>query len=159
MTKTSDPKLMETAKGMAEDAAEAAEAKAKREAAKARDMAADETQKVANAAEAAAGEFDAGSVQAQAIEHVASRIDDIADQLRTTDIDRMAGMVGDAARKNPMLFVAGAALAGFAVTRFLKARDPQRSFAPPQGDDPWAAPGGGYPLADGQPNLTSRGHV
>lgn len=157
MTETADPKILETAKGMAEDAADAAEAKAKREATKARNMAADETQKVANAAEAAAAEFDPQSVQAQAIEHVATRIDDIADQLRTTDIDRMAGMVGDVARKNPMLFVAGAALAGFAVTRFLKARDPQRSFAAPQGDDPWAEPTERYRA--GQPNLASRGHV
>lgn len=154
MTKTSDPKILDTAKGMAEDAAQAAEAKAKRGAAKARDRAAEETQKAANAAEAAAGEFDAGSVQAQAIEHVARRIDDIADQLRTTDIDRMASMIGDAARKNPMLFVAGAALAGFAVTRFLKARDPQRSFAAAEGDDPWAAP-----TDRTQSNPTSRGPV
>ncbi|MEL6518315.1 MAG: hypothetical protein AAFQ39_11395 [Pseudomonadota bacterium] len=163
MTKTSDPTVLETAKDratdMANDAADAATEKAKHEATKARDMAANEKQKAANAAEAAAREFDPGSVQAHAIEHVASRIDEIADHLRTTDVDRLARTVGDAARRNPIMFVAGAALAGFAVTRFLKARDPQRNYAPSYGDDPWANPTRSYAGETGPstPNLTSRG--
>lgn len=166
MTKTSEKTMAETAKErateVAQDVSDAAADKTRREAEKARDMAAEETQKAADAAEAAAGEFDPGSMQAQAIEQVATRIDDLASQLRHTDVDRIARMVGDAARANPLMFVAGAALAGFAATRFLKARDPARARGH-RADDPWntgpdpyaAAPGARFDDRD----LTSRGAV
>lgn len=120
----------ETVKDVANDAAD----RAKVEAEVARDRTAEEVDKVASAAEAAAGEFDEGSMQARAIEEVARRVDDIAAQIRSTDIDRMARTLGDAARRNPLMFVAGAALAGFAATRFLKARDPAERYGAMRGD-------------------------
>ena len=117
-------RIAEKARTAANDMADAAGSRAKNEAETARDTAAAETEKAADAAHAAAGEFDPDSMQAQAIEKVAEQVEAIAAQIRSTDIDRLARTVGDAAQRNPLMFVAGAALAGFAVTRFLKARDP-----------------------------------
>lgn len=125
-------KARDTVQDVADDAAD----RAKVEAEVARDRAAEEVDKVANAAEAAAGEFDDRSMQARAIEEVARRVDDIAAHVRSTDIDRMARTLGDAARRHPLMFVAGAALAGFAATRFLKARDPAERYGAMRGD-PW----------------------
>ena len=85
---------------------------------------------------ASADQFDRDTIEAQAIEEVARQVDRLADQIRNTDIDRMARTVGNAAQRNPLMFVAGAALAGFAVTRFLTARDPDRG-RPQATDDPW----------------------
>lgn len=135
---------------LARDVADSTEAKVKSEAEGARDAAASEVENVANAADAAANEFDPNSMQARAIEEVASRIDDLASQIRSTDIDRAARMVGDAARRNPLMFVAGAALAGFAATRFLKARDPYRRDSYGDGPDPWAASDTGTALHYGE---------
>lgn len=130
--------VADTARETVQDAADDATQRAKVEAEVARDRAAEEVGKVSNAAEAAANEFDDGSMQARAIEEVARRVDDIAAQIRSTDIDRLARTLGDAAQRNPLMFVAGAALAGFAVTRFLKARDPDRRSGG-QGRDPWTS--------------------
>lgn len=136
-------KVKAHATDVAEDAKAKVSAKAKKEAEAARDAAAGEAQKAANAAEAAAAEFDPDSIQAQAMEHVAQRIDDLARHVRSTDIDRLARSVSDAARRNPLLFVAGAALAGFAATRFLKARSPHNGrFS--HADDPWGYEPRGY---------------
>lgn len=149
MTKTSEDSVTEKAATKAREAAkgvaDAAAGKSREKAEAVRDSAAGQARKSAAAAEAAADEFDAGSVQARAIEEVARRIDDLAEQIRSTDIDRMARAVAGAARRNPMMFVAGAALTGFAATRFLKARTP-RSRGEYAGD-PWAGgPEGGTAL-------------
>ncbi|MEL7279171.1 MAG: hypothetical protein AAGK79_02365 [Pseudomonadota bacterium] len=130
-------KVKETARETAASAAHKAQEKVQANTEAVRDQTADETKKVADAAHAAADEFDTGSLQAQAIEQVATRVDDLAAQIRNTDIDRLARTVGDAARRNPVLFVAGAALVGFAATRFLKSRSPDQN-ARSEFDDPWA---------------------
>jgi len=151
MSDTSDKSMKQKAKDrateMAEDVADTVAERAKSEAASARDTAAAEAQKAANAAEAAAGELDEGSMQAQALESVARRIDELAEQVRHTDIDRAARMIGDAARRNPLVFIAGAALVGFAATRFLKARDPDRRRDYDRGADPWDYQGQGEGVA------------
>lgn len=130
-------KATQKASEVANDISDAAANRAKSEASVARDAAAEETEKVANAAHAAAGEFDNNSMQAQAIEGVARQVDDWADQIRATDVDRLAHMVADTARRNPLMFVAGAALAGFAATRFLKARNPDHMPRTENFSDPW----------------------
>lgn len=125
--KSMTERMKDSATEAASDASNAAAEKARKEATAARDVAADETSKTADAAQAAADEFDAGSLQAKALEEVARQVDTLAQQIRNTDIDRVARRIGSAAQRNPLMFVAGAALAGFAATRFLKARDPERS--------------------------------
>lgn len=160
MAQTVQKSVPEKAREKAGEAARDASDKLRSEAKSARDAAARETRKAADAAQAAAEELDSGAIQAQAIEQVASRIDDLAAQIRGSNIDRMARVVGDTAQRNPLLFVAGAALAGFAATRFLTARDPARHANTDYGDawDPF----GGSPTPtqqDTRPVRSSRGAV
>ncbi|APX10522.1 hypothetical protein [Tateyamaria omphalii] len=122
-------KVKDSAASAAADMSDAAAGKARKEAEAARDMMTDEAEKTADAAQAAADEFDPGSIQAKALEEVARQVDHLADQIRTTDIDRLARSVGQAAQRNPLMFVAGAALVGFAATRFMRSRDPERRTA------------------------------
>jgi uncharacterized protein YjbJ (UPF0337 family) len=158
-TKSVTGSVRDHAADMAEDAREAIESEARSQAEGARDAAADEAQKVANAADAASRELDSDSLQAQAVEHLATTIEDFARQVRGTDIDRVARGVSDFARSNPVLFVGGAALLGAAATRFLKAKSPRpaapavRTQSAPM-DDPWApyetAHPGAYPAGSGR---------
>lgn len=149
--------LKDTARAQAQQVADETRQTVKRElrghAEGVRDTAAAEAQKAANAAEAAAREFDTGTLQAQAASQVADALEQVAAQVRTTDIDRLARNVSGFARENPALFVGGAALLGLVATRFLKARDPH---AAPRAsardidsradqDDVWA--GSGYGAA------------
>ena len=146
---------------VAEDARDSLETKARTEAENARNKAAAEAQKAANAASAAANEFDPNSLQARAIEQVAMRIEELASDIRGADIDRMARTVRSAAERNPVLFVAGAALAGFALTRFLSARSPSsydRYGARPS-YDPWDTGAASYRDRAEPYDLSSRGGV
>lgn len=78
------------------------------------------------------GAWTAEALQAEALEQLALRLDDLAAKVRTADADRAAQAIGDAARRHPLLVVAGAAVAGFAATRLLTAPSPVS-----QDDDPW----------------------
>lgn len=124
---TTASQAREAAEKLAEDTRTAAQDKARETAEDVRDNAAEEVDRTAHAAEAAAGEFDPSSLQAQAISKLADTLEDVAGQVRATDIDRLARSVSGFARENPAVFVGGAALLGFAATRLLKARPPQRS--------------------------------
>ncbi|SFB11320.1 hypothetical protein SAMN05421688_2961 [Poseidonocella pacifica] len=89
----------------------------------AQDQAAGEAERVANAADAAAAEFDAGSFEAAAIGKIADEFEGVAARIRSTDLATATHEVTNFARKNPALFLGGAALLGFAAARFLKARE------------------------------------
>ncbi|NVK14321.1 MAG: hypothetical protein HWE35_09085 [Rhodobacteraceae bacterium] len=86
--------------------------------------AAQEVEATADAADAAASAFAPGSVQAQAASMVAAHLEDAAHRVRSLDIEQTVEDVSAFARRNPLLFLSAAALAGFAATRFLKAHDP-----------------------------------
>ena len=138
MSQSSD--LTQSAKAHAKDLGEKAKATATQEAVAqadtAKHAAADQVQRAANAADAAASQLDPSSPQAQAVQQVADRIEDMAMKLRTADVRQVASQATDMARRNPLLFIGGAAIAGFAAARFLKARDPQMA-AWDINDDPW----------------------
>lgn len=104
-----------------------------------RDKTAAEITAAANAADAAASKFSADSLQARAAQQVADQVDELATRLRTTDLGAVTRDVSTFARKNPAMFIGGAALIGFAATRFLKARDPQRVDYTTAEGDPWTA--------------------
>ena len=127
------------AQELGEDVKEAIQAKAERATADLSDEMAERATNAANAADAAAAEFSADSLQAQAAQQVADQVEGIAAHLRTADLTTITRDVSDFARKNPALFIGGAALLGFVATRFLKARDPQRIDYAAAGD-PWADP-------------------
>lgn len=143
--------LSRSAKEHANELAAQAKAAAKQQAVaqadQAKHAAADKAQQAADAADAATRQLDPASPQAQAVQHVADRIEDVATKLRTADVRNLAREATDVARANPLLFIGGAAIAGFAAARFLKARDPQMNHNTPS-SDPWATPSvgsRGYP--------------
>jgi len=133
---------LETAKErageMAADARDTATASAKEEAEKARAQAVDEADDAASAAHAAEREFDDDSLQAAALRQIGAQISGIADQLRDKPVDAMVDDVALFARRNPLLFLGGAAIAGFAAARFLKSGNGSSGRSHSMSDDPWA---------------------
>lgn len=95
----------------------------------AQSQAAQEVQATAEAAGAAADAFAPGTVQAQAAQMVAGHLEDAAQRVRTLEFEQAVQDVSAFARRNPLLFLSAAALAGFAATRFLKAREPAPAAA------------------------------
>jgi len=140
MSNTSD--LSSTARAHANNLGAQAKAAATQEATaqaeKAKHATASKVQQAADAADAAASQLDPASPQAEAMSQVAEHIEGFASQLRHADVREIASQATDMARRNPMLFIGGAAIAGFAAARFLKARDPQSPAA--LSTDPWATP-------------------
>ena len=124
---------------LGQQAADAVRDETRLHAEKARDAAADRIGNVAEAADAAANTFDADSVQAQAVQHIADRVEDFAQSVRTADLMTSMGRVANFARENPVMFIAGAAMLGFAATRFLKARNPEGNFEGGSDADPWTS--------------------
>lgn len=82
---------------------------------------ADEVQNVATALRRASEELRGGSAQERTLGTIASSLADVSDQIRDKDLGEIVQMVSTAARKNPMLFLGGAALLGFAASRYAKA--------------------------------------
>jgi|GEM_PF-4671814 len=56
----------------------------------------------------------------------ADALDAVSEELGQSSPRELYGKAEDFAREQPVLFAAGAAAAGFALTRFLKSRPPQR---------------------------------
>lgn len=126
MTDTSD--LEKQARAQAADlgrkAKEAVADTVRNTAGAAQSQAAQEVQATADAAGAAADAFAPGSVQAQAARMVAGHLEDAARRVRSLEFEQAVQDVSAFARRNPLLFLSAAAMAGFAATRFLKAREP-----------------------------------
>ncbi len=85
--------------------------------------AADETDKAAEAFHDAADRMDDGSLQERVMGQIADGISTATDQLRSKDMSTAFDDLTRLARKHPVAFLGGAALLGFAVTRFAKASD------------------------------------
>ena len=131
------------------DLVNAGRAKATEAAHAARDQAVNEASRFANAADAAASEFSSDSVQAQLASQVANQAERLAKSVSELDVNALSRDISDFARRNPLIFIGGAAMVGLVAARFLKARDRYTSEVPTTfGDeDPWqtrrAAPVGG----------------
>lgn len=67
----------------------------------------------------AAGSQKADSFQGRLLEIVASGVSDLSENLRDRNLSSLLSQAEGIARRNPTIFVAGAAAAGFAVTRYL----------------------------------------
>jgi len=87
----------------------------------AKGAAADEVKGVASALRTAADEMRSGSPQERTMSQIAEGLADVSDSMRDKDLGEMVGTVSDFARRNPLAFLGGAALIGFAATRFAKA--------------------------------------
>lgn len=82
---------------------------------------ADQTGNVASALRTAADELRSGSAQERTFSQMADGLADMSDAVRDKDLGEIVDSLGGFARKNPMMFLGGAALLGFAATRFAKA--------------------------------------
>ena len=83
--------------------------------------AADEVKNVASALRTAADELRSGSPQERTFSQLADGLADAADAMRDKDLGEVIGDLNAFARRNPLAFLGGAALVGFAATRFAKA--------------------------------------
>lgn len=112
------------ARGVAQNAASAVTDQAHT----AKSSVANEMSGVASALRTAAEEMRSGSPQERTFGQIAEGLADASEAIRNKDLSEMVQDVSAFARKNPLVFLGGAALIGFAATRFAKAsgtQDPQ----------------------------------
>lgn len=72
-------------------------------------------------------EFGDDSYQAQAADYLASNLSQAAEMIREQDFSSLADDVSSFARRNPAMFLGGAALVGFAAARLMKSSEENRS--------------------------------
>ncbi|WP_113913418.1 hypothetical protein [Roseovarius dicentrarchi] len=113
--------LGSSARETAQSAASAVRDEAARRAGDAKSGVADEVSDVASSLRKAANDMRDGSPQERTFGQIASSLADISDSIRDKDLGEMANEVSTFAKRNPMLFLGGIALAGFAATRFATA--------------------------------------
>ncbi len=113
--------LGEKAKSNIAEATETAKAHARRIANRQKDVGADTLGEVVGAVRGASRALESGMPQVASYVHgAAARLDEVAGTLRRQSVDELIEGIGSFARAQPALFFGGAALAGFALTRFLK---------------------------------------
>ena len=111
------------ARSVAHDASETLRSEVTARADAAKGAAAQEVSNVASALRKAAQESRSGSAQERTFGQIADSLADASDAISNKDLGTAISDVGEFARRNPLTFLAGAALAGFAVSRFVKASD------------------------------------
>ncbi|MEI4469743.1 hypothetical protein [Frigidibacter sp. MR17.24] len=121
----------EAVQGTASDLRAAASARlgeavegAKAQAEAARGSVADDMAEAASALRRAAQDMQGGSASERSIAFLARGLADVSDGIRDRDLGQMIGEANALARRNPALFLGGAALLGFAAVRFAKAGSP-----------------------------------
>ena len=82
---------------------------------------ADEVKSVASALRTAADEMSRGSASERTFSQIANGLADASDAMRDKDLGQIVSVLSDYAKRNPLIFLGGAALVGFAATRFAKA--------------------------------------
>lgn len=85
-----------------------------------KNYAASETNKVAEALRRASQDLSEGSPQERFVGRLAEGLAEGADHLRGKDVSELGQELTSFARRNPAMFLGGAALLGFAASRFLK---------------------------------------
>ena len=111
----------ETAKAQARDLADTVWTEATNYAYQARDTAADEVKGVASALRTAADELRSGSPQERSFSQLADGLADVSETMLDKDLGEVVGDLNGFAKRNPLVFLGGAALLGFVATRFAKA--------------------------------------
>lgn len=81
---------------------------------------ANEVKDVASALRHASEELRDGSAQERTLGQIAHGIADASDAIRDKDLGEIVQMASNLGRKNPVLFLGGAALLGFAASRYAK---------------------------------------
>ncbi len=111
----------EDVKHRARDVADTVASEAASYADRARTGAAEEVKGVASALRTAADELRSGSPQERTFSQIADGLADASDAMRDKDLGEIVSSLNGFARRNPLIFLGGAALVGFAATRFAKA--------------------------------------
>lgn len=119
-------RLSEDARRAAGETAERVRGEAYDRAGRAKDGVAREVSGLAEALRSAAGEAREGSFQERTFGQLADGLADASEALSGRDLNQIAGEVSGFARRNPLAFLGGAALAGFAATRFVRASSEPR---------------------------------
>lgn len=128
-TRTTDPEttkaaadgLRKDAETTAREVGDTVAREAKDRADKAKDGVADDISSVSDALRRASDDLRNGSPQERSFGAAADALADFADTVRNKDLGEMVDDMGDFARRNPMAFLGGAALLGFAGVRMAKA--------------------------------------
>ena len=137
--KRSAERLHADARQAAESVGTRAREEANQQADRAKSGVASELSGIAHALSAAASELRQGSPQEQVFGQVADSLSSVSDAIRDRDLADLASDVSAFARRNPLGFLGGAALAGFAATRFANATSGPRTdgtarYNAPSGD-------------------------
>lgn len=119
--KEAGQELRDSVKGEARKLGEAAKQHATERAEQAKEDLADQVSSVGNAFRRASDDLRSGSPQEQVFGHAANSIADLADGIRGKDFSTIIDDVSDLARRNPLAFLGGAALLGFAGARLARA--------------------------------------
>ena len=82
---------------------------------------ANDVKDVADALRRASGDLRGGSAQERTLGQIASTLADASNTMRDKDLGEILQAASRVARENPMLFLGGAALLGFAASRYAKA--------------------------------------
>lgn len=143
-------KIGDRADELAQDARKAMTEAAEDTVEDAKTHAEDELRATRDAAQAAEQELPDNSLQAAAVQQAVGLLDSALDGIRGKDFDTLVQDVTRFARANPLLFLGGAAIAGFALARFLKSGGGATPRYHVSEDDPWSghlhrpAPGGAH---------------
>lgn len=120
--------LADTAKAEAGKLAASARARAETEVEGLKGQATSRIEETAEHIRNAGHEFGDESYQAQAADYLASNLSSAADFIRDQDLGSLTADVSSFARRNPAVFLSGAAVLGFALARMMKATE--RDHAP-----------------------------
>lgn len=110
-----------------------------------------EVKDVASALRRASEELRHGSAQERTLGQIAGTIADASDSIRDKDFGEILAVVSRTGRENPVLFLGGAALLGFAASRYAKASDGQADAARTQQDTDKKTQANDF-VAEGNPN-------
>lgn len=124
----------------ASEAAAAARDHAAERADSAKNSVAREVDDVASALRTAADQLRSGTPQARTFGRMAEGLADASESLRDKDLVEMTHELNDFARRNPLAFLGGAALLGFAATRFARATAANDDSEMPETTAPPPAP-------------------
>lgn len=124
--KESGAEVADTLRSTVHDAAGKVSSEVSDAADKARSGAAQEVKQIADALHKAAGELHEGSSQRRMFDRLADNVDHMSRAMNDKNLGDMLNDLNGLARRNPMLFLSGAALAGFAATRLATASAPDK---------------------------------
>lgn len=148
-------RVAEDARNVARQASERVRDEAYQQGDRAKEGVASEISGIADALRKAAGDMRSGSPQERTIGQLAGTLADASDAIRDRDLGEISSELSRFARRNPLAFLGGAALAGFAATRFAKASSnaPRGGYSgysgagETHGGEPYARQGSSAPTA------------